>query len=155
MKASSGRANPVKPSWSAKGDTNKALITAPIVVPIGSVRAAKSLFQRYLWITPTISAPGIPPGNANIVPVPKAFRMIAATTATSVAYHGPKSTPPTPFIICWAGYTLVGPIGKDRGDRTIAVAARTAVTAAFLEGGLYHFLSTTINPRDCVEVFLL
>ena len=49
---------------------------------------------------PTTKAPGMLPGKANNVPVPKAFLIILAVKAAPAAHHGPSNTPDIALIAC-------------------------------------------------------
>ena len=134
-----------------RGATRKELINAPMAVPIGSVRAAKSDFLMYQYVTDTIIAPGIPPGKANMLPVPISFLIIPMATEIEIAYQGPRNIPEIALIVCWKGNTLVGPTGNvpiPGIERTTPKAIRTA------ESAILDVLDTTLTHSPispCLE----
>jgi len=68
------------------GATMKALIKAPMPVPMGSVKETQLLLCTYLCSSPTTSAPGIPPGRAKMVPVPIEILSSPVASAAAAAY---------------------------------------------------------------------
>jgi len=110
-----------------RGAMMNALIKAPIPVPKGSVKEIHLLLYTYLYSKPTTNAPSTPTGRAKMVPVPTEILSNPVANAATAAYHGPKTTPRMPFIICWKGKTFVGPTGTLPGSMIIFKAYSTTM----------------------------